>query len=43
MNLTIAKNELYVADYFYDRIQVFSLDGTPLRGIGKRGMARILT
>jgi DNA-binding beta-propeller fold protein YncE len=37
MNLSIAGDELYVADYWNDRIQVFGLDGTPRRGIGGPG------
>ena len=37
MNLAIHGNELYVAEYFNDRIQVFELDGTPRRIIGKPG------
>jgi DNA-binding beta-propeller fold protein YncE len=37
MNLTVAKGELYVADYWNDRIQVFALDGTPRRIIGGTG------
>ena len=34
MNLRIAGGELYVAEYWNDRIQVFGLDGTPKRIIG---------
>jgi len=37
MNLRIAGDELYVADYWNDRIQVFALDGTPHRSIGRPG------
>ena len=37
MNLTIAGGELYVAEYWNDRIQVFGLDGRPLRIIGGPG------
>ena len=37
MNLTIRGDALYVAEYFNDRLQVFSLDGTPRRIIGKAG------
>ena len=39
MNLTISNDELYVADYWNDRIQVFSLAGKPLRMIGRGGSA----
>lgn len=35
MNLTIAGDELYVADYWNDRIQVFGLDGTPHGAVGQ--------
>ncbi len=31
MNLTIHRGELYVPEYFNDRIQVFELDGTQRR------------
>jgi glucose/arabinose dehydrogenase len=37
MNLTIAQNELYVADYWNDHIEVFALDGTHKRTIGHSG------
>jgi DNA-binding beta-propeller fold protein YncE len=37
MNLSIAGDELYVADYWNDRVQVFGLDGTPRRAIGRPG------
>ena len=37
MNLSIRGDELYVADYWNDRIEVFSLDGTSRRSIGKQG------
>jgi DNA-binding beta-propeller fold protein YncE len=37
MNLAIAGNELYVADYWNDRIEVFGLDGSPHRSIGRAG------
>jgi streptogramin lyase len=37
MNLTIHRGELYVPEYFNDRIQVFELDGTPRRTIGEPG------
>jgi len=37
MNLSISGDELYAADYWNDRIQVFSLDGTPRRVIGGTG------
>lgn len=37
MNLSIHDGELYVPEYFNDRIQVFTLDGTPKRIIGKAG------
>ena len=37
MNLTIHENELYVTEYFNDRIQVFGLDGTSKRTLGKSG------
>jgi len=37
MNLTIHGGELYVAEYFNDRVQVFGFDGTPKRTIGKPG------
>ena len=37
MNRTIRDGELYVAEYFNDRIQVFGLDGTPRRVIGEAG------
>ena len=37
MNLTARASELYVPEYFNDRIQVFGLDGTPKRIIGSSG------
>lgn len=37
MNLTIHDDELYVAEYFNDRIQVFDLEGSPKRTIGGPG------
>ena len=37
MNLTVRDNELYVPEYFNDRIQVFALDGTSRRIIGEAG------
>ena len=37
MNLSIANGELYVAEYWNNRIQVFGLDGTPRRIIGSAG------
>lgn len=37
MNLAIWNDEIYVADYWNDRIQVFSLSGTPNYGIGEHG------
>ena len=37
MNLTVKDSELYVPEYFNDRIQVFDLDGTPKRIIGGPG------
>lgn len=37
MNLTVHDGELYVPEYFNDRIQVFGLDGTPKRIIGSSG------
>jgi len=37
MNLTIAGDELYVADFFNDRIQVYGLDGKFRRSVGKAG------
>jgi len=41
MNLTIHRGELYVPEYFNDRIQVFGLDGTPKRVIGGSGNGQI--
>jgi sugar lactone lactonase YvrE len=38
MNLTVANDKLYVADYFNDVIQVYSLQGEFLRAIGKPGV-----
>jgi len=37
MNLTVSGNELYVAEYFNDRIQVYGLDGGFKRSVGKSG------
>ncbi|MGQ0752118.1 MAG: hypothetical protein ACT4PS_16420 [Betaproteobacteria bacterium] len=37
MNLTIRGHELYVAEYFNDRVQVFALDGTARRSSAKPG------
>ena len=37
MNLTVAGGELYVADYWNDRIAVFALDGTYRRSVGAKG------
>ncbi len=37
MNLAVAGDSLYVADYWHDRITVFGLDGTFRRHIGRRG------
>ena len=37
MNLTIHNGELYVPEYFNDRIQIFGLDGTPKRALGEPG------
>ncbi len=37
MNLRIVQDALYVADYWNDRIQVFGLDGTARRIIGRAG------
>jgi len=37
VNLAIYEGELYVPEYFNDRIQVFGLDGTPRRIIGGPG------
>ena len=39
MNLTIAGGELYVAEFFNDRIQVYGLDGEFRRSVGKAGSA----
>ncbi|MBI2978183.1 MAG: 6-bladed beta-propeller, partial [Rhodospirillales bacterium] len=37
MNITVAGGELYVAEYWNDRIQVFGLDGIHRRYVGRKG------
>ena len=37
MNLDIHRGEIYAADYWNDRIQVYALNGTHRRNIGSSG------